>query len=142
MTRSSREQIIEAARPARIPVHEANRDKLTIAGLDTENFAYRWVNDVEDRLANFQAAWWEFVDQNGNPVGDEDVNGSAGTSSKFSKGVGGGVIAYLMRIPKELWLEDQAAKERDLKEREADMRRNVKSVGDYGRVEISIKDRD
>ena len=139
MTRTSREQIID--RPVRIPVNEANRDKLTVAGLDNENYMYRWVNDEEGRLSIFQQAWWEFVDQNGQPVGDADVNGSAGTSSKFTKGVGNGVIAYLMRIPKDLWLEDQGIKERDLKEREAEMKRNVRSIGDYGKVEISIKER-
>ncbi len=140
MSRITREQTTE--RPKRIPVNEANRDRLTVAGLDQVNYMYRWVNDEEGRLSIFQDAWWEFVDQNGQPVGDEGINSSAGTSSKFSKGVGNGIIAYLMRIPRDLWLDDQADKERDLKEREAEMKRNVRSIGDYGKVDISIKDRD
>lgn len=135
MSRTNRED----ARPSRIPVAEANRNKLVVDGLDHENYMYRWVNDVEGRLAAFIAGWWEFVDSNGKPVGDTDVNASDGTSSKFSKGVGRGVNSYLMRIPKEFWLEDQETKERDLKEREAEIKRNVKSIGDYGKVEVSIK---
>jgi len=130
MSRLSREEIVKEDRPARVPVSEANRDKLYVAGLDHENFMYRWVNDSEGRLAAFLAGWWEFVDQNGNPVGTQ----SAGTSSKFAKGVGRGVTSYLMRIPKEFWLEDQERKERDLKEREnasiAAARRNA----DYGAI--------
>jgi len=93
----------------------------------------------EGRLASYIAGWWEFVDQNGNPVGDGGVEQSAGTSSKFSKGVGNGVTAYLMRIPKDFWLDDQIKKEQDLKEREQDMKRSVKQVGDYGKVDVSIR---
>jgi hypothetical protein len=89
---------------------------------------YRWVNDTEGRLAAFLAGWWEFVDQNGNPVGTQ----SAGTSSKFSKGVGRGTVSYLMRIPKEFWLEDQERKERELKEREAVSIAAAKRNADYG----------
>jgi hypothetical protein len=130
MTRLSREEIVKEDRPARIPVSEANRDKLYVAGLDHENFMYRWVNDIEGRLASFIAGWWEFVDQNGNPVGTQ----SAGTSSKFSKGVGRSVTAYLMRIPKEFWLEDQDRKERELKERESASVAAAKRNADYGTV--------
>jgi hypothetical protein len=130
MSRLSREEIVKEDRPARIPVSEANRDKLFVAGLDHENFMYRWVNDVEGRIPNFLAGWWEFVDQNGNPVGDK----SAGTSSKFSKGVGKGVTSYLMRIPKKFWLEDQARKEKDLRERESASVRAAKDNADYGNI--------
>lgn len=135
MSRTSRED----SRPTRIPVSEANRNKLVVDGLDHDNYMYRWVNDVEGRLASFLAGWWEFVDSNGKPVGDGDVDSSAGTSSKFTKGVGRGVNSYLMRVPKHFWLEDQETKERDLKDREAEIKRNVKSIGDYGKVEVSIK---
>lgn len=139
MPRVSREKTEQNGRPARIPVSEANRDKLFVAGLDHENYMYRWVNDAEGRLAAFIAGWWEFVDQNGNSVGDEGIDSSAGTSSKFTKGVGKGVVSYLMRIPKEFWLEDQQSKERELKEREAEIKRNIKAIGDYGKVEITVK---
>lgn len=139
MARLSRDQIEAQSRPKRVPVSEANRNKLVIEGLDHDNYMYRWVNDVEGRLAAYTAGWWEFVDQTGKPVGDGGVEQSAGTSSKFSKGVGRGVTAYLMRIPKEFWSADQHKKEQELKEREAEMKRSVKQVGDYGKVEVNIR---
>jgi hypothetical protein len=141
MGRLSREQLELQSRPKRVPVSEANRDKLFVAGLDHENYMYRWVNDEENRLATYVTGWWEFVDQNGNSVGDGGVEQSTGTSSKFSKGVGRGVTAYLMRIPKEFWLEDQHKKEQDLQDREAEMKQSVKKAGDYGKVEVSVKSR-
>jgi len=129
----------EENRPKRIPVSEANRDKMTVAGLDNDNFVYRWVNDSEGRLATFVAGYWEFVDQTGQPIGDGGIEQSAGVGSKFSKGVGQGVTAYLMRIPRDIWLEDQQLKENDVKQIEAEMKRTAKQAGDYGRVEVTVK---
>ena len=136
MPRVSREQELKEKRPKRVPVAEANRNKLYVNGLDEENFVYRWVNDKEGRLEAFLAGYWEFVDQTGNPVGDGGVENSAGTSSKFVKGVGQGTKAYLMRIPKEFWDEDQARKEDDLKEREQAMKQVARNAADYGKLEI------
>ncbi len=36
-----------------------------------------------------------------------------------------------------VWLEDQAKKEADIKEREQGMKQSIKTAGDYGKVEIS-----
>jgi len=137
MARVSREQLEKENRPKRVPVSEANRNKLYVAGLDQENFVYRWVNDKDGRLAIFLGAGYEFVDQNGNAVGDGGVDNSTGTSSKFTKGVGGGVTAYLMRIPRDIWEEDQKTKEKEIKEKEATMKQDMKKASDYGKVEIS-----
>ena len=133
--RVSREEQVIEVRPARVPVSEANKDKLFVVGLDNKNYMYRWVNDTEDRLATFIAGYWEFVDQNGNPVGNSGSEQSAGTSSKYTKGVGRGVNAYLMRIPMEFWLEDQNEKERKLKETEAASVAAAKRIADYGRLD-------
>lgn len=135
MPRISREQIMNESRPARVPVNEANRNKLNVNGLDHENFYYRWVNDNEDRIPMFVAAGYEFVDQNGQPVGDGGVDQSAGKTSKFSKAVGFGVTAYLMRLPKELWIADQKQKEANLREVEADMRKAARQTSDYGKFD-------
>jgi hypothetical protein len=123
--RQSREELKKDARPERVPVFEANRNKLTVKGLDHENYQYRWVNDRESRLADFLAGGYEFVENTGQEVGDGGVDSSQGTSSRIQKGVGGGVVSYLMRIPKELWLEDQAKKEAQLAEAEADMKKSA-----------------
>jgi hypothetical protein len=140
MTRENREELKEKSRPKRIPVYEANRNKITVNNLDNENFMYRWVNDTENRIAMFLEGGWELCDKHGKTVGDGGVDGSRGTSSALSKGMGGGVTAYLMCIPKELWLKDQKRKEdEDIAPLEAAMRKKANEVGDYGKVSIEVK---
>jgi hypothetical protein len=140
MTRETREQIIAKARPKRVSVYDANRDKPTVTGLDQENFMYRWVNDTEGRISMFVDGGWEFVDGTGKQVGDGGVDSTEVRNSALSKGMGGGVVAYLMRIPKELWLEDQARKEKEQNAAlEADIRRNADKSADYGRLNINVK---
>lgn len=139
MPRATRDQEVQETRPVRVPVNEANRNILTVKGLDNDNFYYRWVNDVNDRIAMFVGAGYVFVDKNGKLVGDGGVDNSAGSGSKFSKGVKGGVTAYLMALPKELWLEDQKAKAKRTAELEADMKANAAKNADYGRLESNSK---
>lgn len=140
MTRETREQIIAKARPKRVSVYEANRDKLTVQGLDHENFQYRWVNDTENRIQMFLEGGWEFVGANGKKVGDGGVDSTEVRNSALSKGMGSGVVGYLMCIPKELWLEDQARKEKEQNAAlEADIRRNADKAADYGRLNINVK---
>lgn len=138
--RETREEMKDKARPKRIPVYEGNRNKIVVANLDHQNYQYRWVNDTENRIAMFKQGGWEMVDKAGKAVGDGGVDSSNVVGSALSRGMGGGVTAYLMRIPKELWLEDQARKEReDIAPLEAEMRRNAKATADYGRIDINSK---
>ncbi len=138
MKRETRRELTSKVRPNRVPVYEANRNKTSVTGLDHENFQYRWVNDVEGRLAMFLTAQWEFVDKDGLSVGDGGVDNSARTTSALSKGMGGGVVAYLMRIPKDIWLMDQDRKEKeDVATLEADMKKNANQAADYGKLNIS-----
>src|SRR6478609_10354343 len=94
--RATREELKSKVRPDRVPVYEANRNKITVKGLDHENFMYRWVNDTEGRLDMFLNADWEFVAKDGLTAGDGGVEDTNRTTSAMSKGMGGGVIAYLM----------------------------------------------
>lgn len=138
MKRETRQELKSKVRPDRVPVYEANRNKITVKGLDHENFMYRWVNDTEDRLNTFLNAQWEFVLKNGLQAGDGDVDSSQRTTSALSKGMGSGVVAYLMRIPKDIWLDDQERKEREeIATLEADMRSNANQAADYGRLNIT-----
>lgn len=140
INRETRAEMKVKARPDRIPVYEANRNKITVANLDHKNFMYRWVNDTENRLDMFLQAQWDFVPKQGLTVGDGGIDMSSRTTSAMSKGMGGGVIAYLMRIPMELWLADQDRKEKEeIAALEADMRRTASQNSDYGRVEINTK---
>lgn len=139
MTRESRK---EQSRPERVPVSE-NRNVLSVKGLDP-NFYHRWVNDVDNALQVYLDAGYQFVTKDGGPVGDPTVETSQGTDSRFRKGVGGGITAFLMRLPMELWKEDQARKEADIRETERAMRQLQQNTGhrhsqeaDYGKLDIS-----
>lgn len=126
----------KTTRKRRIPVSGQDRNLLTIEKRDP-NFQYRWVNKVEDRIARFLEAGYEPVkmDEIGS-VGDRKIDTSSGTSSVVERGVGGGKTAMLMKIPKEFWEEDQAAKQKQVDESEAMMKRDAKE-GRYGKIEIS-----
>lgn len=143
MKRDTRQEMKSKVRPDRVPVYEANRNKINVPGLDHENFMYRWVNDKEDRLQVFLDADWEFVPKAGLKAGDGGVDNSARTTSAMSKGMGGGVVAYLMRIPKDIWLMDQDRKEKeDIAPLEADMRRTARENSDYGRLDVGSRKSD
>lgn len=138
--RETREEIKDKARPKRVPVYEANRNKITVTNLDHQNFQYRWVNDIQDRIAMFKEGGWTFVNKDGKAVGDGGVDSSNVSGSALSRGMGGGVTAYLMCIPKELWEEDQQRKEReDIAPLEADIRRKADKASDYGNFKIDSK---
>jgi len=135
----------DEARPARVPV-ASNRAPLVVKGFDHENFVGRWVNDIDDRIATFLAAGYEFVNNEAKKIvaGEPTVDSSTGLDSRVKKPVGRGVTAYLMRIPKKWWEEDQKAKQADIAETE----RAILSPGkgkavsgevDYGKVSISSR---
>lgn len=124
-------------KPNRIPV--GRRNVLKVHGLqDDDEFHYRFVNDTDDRLQQFLEAGYEFVPKGGLQVGDNTVDSARGTESIVKKGVGFGTTAYLMRIPMEFFLEDQAAKQRLVDESEEGVRK-PKVEGAYGKVEVGQK---
>jgi len=145
MTRETRE---EQARPQRISVN-AQRDKLNVLGLDTANFYYRWVNDIEDRLLMFKNAGYLFVEKSEiKSSGDPTIDTSKGTDSRVRKGVGGGRVAYLMKLPLEYKKEYDADKEAEILETERAMRRLKNETGhhmsqdaDYGKVDLGQSNR-
>lgn len=145
MTRETRES---QERPKRISVNQ-QRDKLNVLGLDTDNFYYRWVNDMDDRLFTFKQAGYEFVDKSEiKSSGDPTVDTSKGTDSRIRKGVGGGLTAYLMKLPWEYKKQDDAEREAEILETERSMRRLKSETGhqlsqdaDYGRVSIGQSNR-
>lgn len=132
-----RAEAIEKQKPKRVPM--GRRSVLTIAGItDNENFHYHWFNDIEERLQYALEAGYEFVGKAGLSVGDKTVESVRGTDSVVKKGVGGGRIAYLMRIPIEIYNEDQAAKQREVDELESTIKA-PKVEGSYGKVEVTRK---
>jgi hypothetical protein len=114
-------------------------------------FVTRWFNDQDDRIQRAEDAGYLFVNRTEvGQVGDKDVsNGKTGNTdlnSKVSRVVGRTaqsqpIRAFLMKIPHELYNEDQAAKE-EVNRRVDDAIRAGKSGGaaienQYGNVEIS-----
>lgn len=124
-------------RPSKRTPVSGHRDILTVDG-KKDGFIYRWVNDVDNRLARFQAAGYKFVDHDVE-VGLKTVdNPTTYSGSVVSKNVGQGVTAYLMCTLQEFYDEDQAAKLEKVDQYEAEMKRTLNSGrdGTYGKVEI------
>jgi len=122
-------------RPAkRIPV-SGNRNIMTVQDKDP-NFVYRWVNDVENRVQVFERGGWKLVEDS-HQIGDRTAESSKGVSKAISKYVGMNRTSYLMRIEKEYYTEDQAAKAAKLTEQETAMLAGEKSSeGRYGHMSI------
>jgi hypothetical protein len=107
------------------------RDKLTVYGKDP-NFVYRWVRNDEGRIQWFQERGYEVVTQD-LEVGQKTVDSGSKLGSAVTKFGGGAVTLVLMRIPKEWYDEDQAAKEDAVASTEATMRNPDSQVnGAYG----------
>ena len=125
-------------RPKRVPMHEQKRDRLTVVGGDP-NYHYRIVNDVDDRIERLKIAGYEIAEEKVGigDLGVENTNISLGSGARMH--VGKGVKAVLMKIPKEIYAEDQKAKQREIDKNEASIKRklNSKDDGTYGDVEIS-----
>lgn len=128
-------------RSTRTPLH--SRNILTVQDKDPE-LEYRWFNDVEERLFHAKNAGWEFVTDKGITVGDPTVNASTEVGSVVSKKVGGGVVAYLMALPKEFYEEDQEAKQDKVDRQERAMYEELNSPQDgrYGNVDIGSRSED
>jgi hypothetical protein len=130
----------------RIPV-SSSRAPLRYAGLDKENFYYRWVIDRDDRISRFLDAGYTFVKPHHNIVGESTVETGKQDGSRVKKSAAfGGFFLYLMCLPIELYNEDQAAKQREVDEIENTMRQpgKGKAVGeeiDYGKVTLERGDK-
>ena len=122
-----------AGRVTRIPV--SSRNVLTVKGKDP-NYVYRVVNDVDDRIAQFIEGGYELVDDNSTDVGDKRVSKDTSIGSKKIFSVGQGTKGYLMRIPKEYYIEDQDAKQRFVNAQEASIKEKALD-GNYGKLEIT-----
>jgi hypothetical protein len=123
------------------------REKLSVSGLDTANFHYRWFNDIDERLFHAKQAGYEFVQKSEiKSAGDPTIDTSQGTDTRIRKGVGGGKVAYLMKLPMEFRKDDEAKKEAEILETERAMRKLKTQTGhsasqgaDYGSFEVERK---
>ena len=110
------------------------RNKLAVRNLDPA-FHYRWVNNEPGRVFEMSEIGYELV-QDPMKVGEgPEVNGHQ-LGSAVQRQVGQGTLAYLMRIPRELYDQMQDAKLADVRAIE-DALRGPAAEGQYGNVSIS-----
>jgi hypothetical protein len=122
-----------SGRPQRIPV--GTRNVLTVAGKDA-NYAYRIINDSGDRVQEFMDAGYELVEASSVRVGDKRVNSGSSEGSKAQLSVGQGQKAFVVRIKKEWYEEDQQVKQRRVDDLEAATKAKALD-GTYGKLEIT-----
>jgi hypothetical protein len=120
-------------RTRRTPI--GTRNVLTVAGKDP-NYVYRIVNDSGDRINEFLEAGYELVPEDSVKVGDKRVNKASSEGSNAQISVGQGQKAFVMRIRKEWYQEDQAAKQQRVDQLEATIKDKALD-GTYGKLEIS-----
>lgn len=113
-----------------------DRGPQAISGIKDPNYEYRFVNDNGSRLHLFQQAGYEFVKDEDMIVGSSrvsDVNDLGSNKSVISND---GTTSYLMRIKKEFYDEDQAAKAEAISEQESAMKSQA-TQGMYGKLTVS-----
>ena len=124
---------VPSGRVQRTPV--GTRNVLTVAGKEP-GYEYRIINDSGDRVQEFLDAGYELVKENSVKVGDKRVNKSSSEGSVSQISVGQGQKAFVVRIKKEWYDEDQALKQQKLNELEAATKAKALD-GTYGKLEIS-----
>jgi len=111
------------------------RGPQSVAGEKDPNFQYRFVNDTGSRIENFQSAGYEFVTDDELKVGDSRVFDPSDLGSAKCVTSNDGTKSYLMRIKKEWYEEDQAAKQAQVTETEGAMQKT--SSQDYGSLKVT-----
>ena len=122
-----------SARVKRTPVTE--RQVLSVKGKEP-GYVYRIVNDLGDRVSQFQEQGYELVDDKDVKVGDRRIAQVKAEGTKAQVSVGQGVKAYVMRQKQEWYDEDQAAKQARVDELEQATKQQATS-GTYGKLEIT-----
>lgn len=134
---TAKENLVKAPkeRVRRNPVE--GRNKLKVRGEDP-NYVYRIVNDVDDRIADFLEAGWELDTSEEIRVGDSRIDENSRLGKVRLVSVGGGQKAVLMKIRRDWYEEDQAAKLEYVRKSEEAMRPNPNDGG-YGKIDITRK---
>lgn len=133
-----KEPIAKAPKGRTTRTRIGQRNVLTVSGKD-ENYEYRVVNDKGDRIAMFEDAGYELVDASEVRVGDKRITRTSPTGSKAEVSVGQGDKAFVMRIKKEWYKEDQEAKEFQLKKQEEAIKQEALKNADYGSVGVGSR---
>ncbi len=113
------------------------RGPQAVAGEKDPNFAYRFVNDTGSRVANFQAAGYEIVQDDNIVVGDSRVFDPSDLGSAKTVTSNDGTKSILMRIKQEWYQEDQQAKAALVNETEKAMKSDASRGADYGTLKVT-----
>jgi len=124
-----------AEKPVRVPV--GLRNPMAVKDDLDPNFKYRNVRASRGRIEKFLAGGYELV-QGDVKIGDPNIAKASGMGSCVSIPSGDNEErVYLMRIPKEFYNEDQAAKAGKLDETEKQLKQRPKDQGLAGDVKIT-----
>jgi len=120
----SRADEIRAQRAARGDL-SGSRMRLAVREdqLDRENWSYRWANDDGNRVSNLQADGWEIVADRAGAVKDDGAGmGAEVAQLAGTRKNGEAMRSVLMRIPREIKMDDDRAKARAIDAQEASLK--------------------
>lgn len=125
-----------ATRPKRTRV--STRNVINVTGKDPA-YHYRIVSDTPGRVQLFQENGWELCEAKDHTLYDARAGAATpeGTKAQMVLGKTDGLKGYLMRIKREWYEEDQAAKQADHDELMNSIRKQASTNADYGKLEIS-----
>lgn len=133
---SERDEALENVRPDRSKPQRMSiaeqKNILTHPDANDPNYMYRVVVDYKSkpgRIQMFKNAGYVPV-LSGEGMGDDVAGKPTKLGRQVTVPVGNGETGYLMKIPKEYFDEDQAAKEAKLKATESSIKQ--KKAGQYG----------
>lgn len=112
------------------------RNVLTVSGKEP-GFEYRVVNDDGDRISQFEEMGYEVVKDQNIKVGDRRIASPTKEGSPVQVSVGNGMKAFVMRIPKDWYDEDQAAKAKHVDDIERGTLKEAREAADYGKVSVA-----
>lgn len=117
-----------ANRPKRVPLHEQRQQRLKAP--ERMGFKRHWFNDIHDRLQSAYLAGWEHVVNANLQTGEGGSKDAQHLGATVSRDVGG-IRAYLMEIPIEIWQEDQMQKTLARRANRSSVTKVKKEKGEY-----------
>lgn len=123
-----------AGRVRRTPLN--GRNVLTVSGKEP-GYEYRIVNDNGGRVQAFLDNGWETVEMKDVRIGDKRLGApTSAEGTVATAAVGQGMQAYVLRIRKEWYDEDQQAKQEQINQIEAATKEKALD-GNYGELKIT-----
>lgn len=123
----------EARKTRRTPIHDGFRSRLRVDGKDP-NYEYYIVTDKDDRVRRFEEYGWEVVRDKEITIGESRISKPTDNDTVRTVSLGGGETGVLMKIQKELWEEDQLAKNKRAEATVKQIMKDAKESSDYGKI--------